>query len=50
MKDFHFPNQLMEEHFNENYMETEKYSATTFKGKIQETIDYTKDGTYTVTS
>lgn len=50
MKDFHFPNQLMEEHFNENYMETEKYPAATFKGRIQEAIDYTKDGTYAVTS
>lgn len=48
MKDFHFPNRLMEEHFNENYMETEKYPAATFKGKIMETIDYTRDGTYAV--
>lgn len=50
IKDFHFPNQLMEEHFNENYMETEMYPTATFKGKMQEAIDYTKDGTYAVTS
>lgn len=50
MKDFHFPNRLMEEHFNENYMETEKYPAATFKGKIQEAIDYSHDGTYAVSA
>lgn len=49
VKSFHFPNSLMEEHFNENYMETSKYPNATFAGKIQETIDYTKDGTYSVT-
>ena len=39
----------MEEHFNENYMETEKYPKCIFKGKINETIDYTKDGENKVT-
>jgi hypothetical protein len=48
IRDFHFPNNLMEEHFNENYMETEKYPTALFKGKIKEAIDYTKDGTYVV--
>lgn len=47
---FHFPNKLMEEHFNENYMETEKYPNATFKGKIQEVIDYPKEGVYDVTA
>lgn len=47
---FHFPNKLMEEHFNENYMETEKYPNATFKGKIQEVIDYQKEGMYDVTA
>lgn len=50
MKDFHFPNNLMEEHFNENYMESEKYPNATFKGKIQEAVDYGKDGTYAVST
>jgi len=47
---FHFPNKLMEEHFNENYMETEKFPNSTFKGKIQEVIDYQKEGTYDITA
>lgn len=46
---FIFANPTMREHFNENYMESDKYPKATFKGKINETIDYTKDGTYTIT-
>jgi YceI-like domain len=47
---FHFPKSLMEEHFNENYMESDKYPKATFKGKIQEKPDLSKDGTYPVTA
>jgi hypothetical protein len=50
MSGFEFPNKLMQEHFNENYMESEKYPTGTFKGKIMESIDYTKNGTYDVTA
>jgi YceI-like domain len=50
MSGFEFPNKLMQEHFNENYMESEKYPVGTFKGKIMESIDYTKNGTYDVTA
>ena len=49
IQNFKFKNALMEEHFNENYMETEKYPKCIFKGKINETIDYTKDGENKVT-
>ncbi len=47
-RNFHFPNKLMEEHFNENYMETEKYPAAAFTGKVKGKMDYSKDGTYPV--
>ncbi len=43
-----FNSGLQKEHFRENYMETTKYKAATFKGKIIEDIDFTKTGTYTV--
>ena len=43
-----FNSGLQKEHFRENYMETTKYKAATFKGKIIEDIDFTKNGTYTV--
>jgi polyisoprenoid-binding protein YceI len=46
---FIFPSKLMQEHFNENYMETEKFPDATFAGAIQENVDLTKDGTYNVT-
>jgi len=60
IQNFKFKNSLMEEHFNENYMETEKKvevnGAATypnryaeFKGKINEKIDYNVDGETKVT-
>lgn len=48
IKSFRFPNALMEEHFNENYMESEKYPEATFTGKIEPLIDFSKPGTYPV--
>lgn len=35
MKGFRFKIALMEEHFNENYVESAKYPKATFKGKIE---------------
>ncbi|MGZ3764617.1 MAG: YceI family protein [Mucilaginibacter sp.] len=49
IRSFHFPKSLMEEHFNENYMESDKFPKASFKGKIQEHIDLSKDGSYPVT-
>lgn len=49
MLSFKFASSLMEEHFNENYVESDKYPTCTFRGKINETVDYTKDGEYKVT-
>ena len=48
--DFIFPNKLMQEHFNENYLESEKYPTATFKGKIKEQVDLSAAGTYPVTA
>ena len=50
IKQFKFTNALMQEHFNENYMESEKYPKASFTGKINEKVDYTKDGVYKVTA
>lgn len=46
---FKFRKKLMEEHFNENYLETEKYPYAEFKGKFSNPVDLSKDGTYDVT-
>ena len=51
IKSFHFDRALMEEHFNENYMESDKYPKSTFKGKIANlgSVTFAKNGTYDVT-
>ena len=48
IKSFEFKVALMQEHFNENYMESTKFPKSTFKGKITNlnNIDFKKDGTY----
>lgn len=46
---FQFENKLMQEHFNEKYIESEKYPMSTFKGRINEQIDLTQNGAYNVT-
>jgi len=48
MKGFEFEKQLMQQHFNENYVESDKYPKAEFKGTISNnsTINYSKDGNY----
>jgi hypothetical protein len=48
MKTFVFRNSLMQEHFNENYAESDKYPYATFNGTVSDAVDLTKDGTYEV--
>jgi polyisoprenoid-binding protein YceI len=43
-----FNSNLQKEHFNEKYMETDKFYDATFTGKIIEQIDFTVDGAYDV--
>ncbi len=46
VKGFRFKTALMEEHFNENYIESDKYPKSTFKGKIEnfDMVKLTADG------
>ncbi len=48
IKSFEFKRKLMQEHFNENYMESDKIPKASFKGKITnlDKISFTKDGEY----
>ena len=39
IEDFTFPNSLMQEHFNESYLESEKYPLSTFTGVIDNFSD-----------
>lgn len=50
MTTFQFDKALMKEHFNEKYVESHKYPNAQYKGKINEDIDFSKDGTYPATS
>lgn len=51
VKSFHFEKALMEEHFNENYMESDKYPKATFKGKVTDAgnLNLNADGNYKIT-
>lgn len=48
VKNFIFAQALMQEHFNENYMESNKYPSATLKGKITNIseLQLAKNGTY----
>lgn len=47
---FHFPKAMMEQHFNSDYLESDKYAKSTFKGIIAgiNNVDLEKDGSYAV--
>ena len=51
IKSFHFEKALMEEHFNENYIESEKFPKASFKGRITNlsSVNFSANGTYNVT-
>ena len=51
VKAFQFEKALMQEHFNENYLESTKFPKAQFKGTVQDIakVDFEKDGTYPVT-
>jgi len=50
IKGFRFKNQLMEDHFNENYMESSKYPKSEFRGYVtnMKDVNLAKDGVYPV--
>lgn len=52
IKSFQFRRALMQEHFNEEYMESDKFPQSTFKGKITNIsdINFKKDGEYPATA
>ena len=41
-----FNSPLQKEHFNENYLESDKYPVASFTGKIIEDVDLSADGAY----
>lgn len=43
-----FNSDLQREHFDENYIETDKYPTASFAGKFIEKVDFTNNGTFTI--
>src|SRR5579872_6995075 len=48
LKGFIFPKELMQEHFNENYVESDKYPKASFSGAFTGDLSLNKDGVYKV--
>ncbi len=50
IKAFQFEKALMQEHFNENYLESSKFPKSSFKGQIinYQDLDFSKNGIYPV--
>src|SRR4030095_1638472 len=50
VKSFTFEKALMQEHFNEDYLESDKFPKSTFKGHIEalDKLSFDKDGKYSV--
>ncbi len=43
---FRFANKLMEKHFNSMYLETDKFPFASFRGKVPDSLDLSKDTVY----
>jgi hypothetical protein len=50
LKGFEFEKALMQEHFNENYVESDQYPKSNFSGIVENNgeVDYARSGTYPV--
>lgn len=47
---FEFQNKLMQQHFNEKYLESDRYPYATFKGKVSPGITFSEVGTFDVSA
>jgi len=49
MQSFVFPKALMQQHFNDTYLESDKYPQAVLEMEIVEAVPFTKDGVYKIT-
>lgn len=49
LKGFLFAKELMQQHFNEKYVESDKYPKASFTGSYEGDVNLAKDGTYNTT-
>lgn len=47
---FHFDNRLMQEHFQDGYLEPKKFPFATFRGKLSDSLDLSIDTVYQVSA
>ncbi len=50
IRSFEFPNKLMQEHFNEDYLESDRYPYAYFRGKLVAPIPLNEPGQYAVSA
>lgn len=50
IRGFKFEKELMQEHFNEKYLESDKFPQATFRGIINDSLDWTKEGVYDISA
>lgn len=48
IRSFRFQKSLMQEHFNENFLESDRYPYSTFNGTLVNAVDFNKEGKYPV--
>jgi hypothetical protein len=48
IRGFEFRSGMMQTHFNENYLESDKYPDCTYRGTFTGAVDLTKDGDYPI--
>lgn len=48
LKSFLFDKELMQEHFNENYVESDKFPKSTFTGSYSGDVDLARNGVYNI--
>lgn len=48
IRSFEFEKKLMQEHFNEDYLESDRYPDAEFRGRILDKPDLSRDGTFLV--
>jgi hypothetical protein len=50
IKSMQFENKKMQDDFNEDFMDSDKFPLAIYRGKINEKIDWLKNGTHKITS
>jgi hypothetical protein len=50
LRGFKFAKALMQEHFNEKYLESDKYPHATFKGRIVDPVNFDDNGTHAISA